>query len=105
LFIRVVIRIGRFWAWLIPVILIPLIWSLDAIFSGDFDLWLKDIMWNTHRQNTSENAVGGTLLNCLKYLFQIEPVLLILGFAGILFAEIKRDFLILLWVTPFIIFL
>lgn len=94
--------------WLIPVILIPLSWPVDAIFNGDFDLWLKDVIWNIHRQNnnnTDDYAVGGTLLTSLKYLFQIEPVLLILGFAGIFFAEIKRDFLILLWTIPFLIFL
>jgi hypothetical protein len=92
--------------WLIPVILIPLSWPVDAIFNGDFDLWLKEVIWNSHRQNTTDDsAVGGTLLNSLKYLFQIEPVLLILGFAGIFFAEIKRDFLILLWVVPFLVFL
>ena len=92
--------------WLIPVILIPLSWPIDAIFNGDFDLWVKDVIWNTQRQNTTEDsAVGGTLLTSLKYLFQVEPVLLILGFAGIFFAEIKRDFLILLWVAPFLVFL
>ena len=93
--------------WLIPVILIPLSWPVDAIFNGDFDLWVKDVIWNTQRQNNNlyDSAVGGTLLTSLKYLFQIEPVLLILGFAGIFFAEIKRDFLILLWVAPFLIFL
>ena len=93
--------------WLIPVILIPLSWPIDAIFNGDYDLWLKDVIWNIHRQNnnSTHSAVGGTLLSSLKYLFQIEPVLLILGFAGIFFAEIKRDFLILLWVAPFLVFL
>src|SRR5919107_6197777 len=91
--------------WLIPVILIPLSWPIDAIIYGDYDLWLKDLTWNIHRQNNNNSAVGSTLLNSLKYLFQIEPVLLILGFAGIFFAEIKRDFLILLWVAPFLIFL
>jgi hypothetical protein len=92
--------------WLIPVILMPLSWPVDAIFNGDFDLWFKDVIWNTQRQNNDPaSAVGGTLLTSLKYLFQIEPVLLILGFAGIFFAEIKRDFLILLWVIPFLIFL
>ena len=94
--------------WLIPVILIPLSWPVDAIFNGDFNLWVKDVIWNTQRQNnnnTDDSAVGGTLLTSLKYLFQIEPVLLILGFAGIFFAEIKRDFLILLWTIPFLIFL
>jgi hypothetical protein len=91
--------------WLIPVILIPLSWPVDAIFNGDYDLWLKDLTWNIHRQNNNNSAVGSTLFSSLKYLFQIEPVLLILGFAGIFFAEIKRDFLILLWVAPFLVFL
>jgi hypothetical protein len=91
--------------WLIPVILIPLTWFVDAIFFGDFDQWLKDIIWNTERQSTSDSPVGTTLLNSLKYLFQIEPVLLILGISGIIFAEIKRDFMLLLWSIPFLIFL
>jgi Dolichyl-phosphate-mannose-protein mannosyltransferase len=95
--------------WLIPVILIPLSWPVDAILGGDYNLWLNDIRWNTQRQNnnnnTDDSAVGGTLLSSLKYLFQIEPVLLILGFAGIFYAEVRRDFLILLWAIPFLVFL
>jgi hypothetical protein len=91
--------------WLIPVISIPLIWPVDAILIGDFNLWLKDVLWHTERQSTINSPVGTTLLNSLKYLFQIEPVLLILGITGIIFAEIKRDFMILLWSIPFLIFL
>jgi hypothetical protein len=91
--------------WFIPVVLIPLIWPVDAILIGDFNLWLNDVLWHTERQTTSDSPVGTTLLNSLKYLFQIEPVLFILGITGIIFAEIKRDFLILLWVIPFLIFL
>jgi hypothetical protein len=91
--------------WLIPVISIPLIWPVDAILIGDFNLWLKDVIWHTERQNNSDSPVGTTLLNSLKYLFQIEPVLLILGISGIIFAEIKRDFMLLLWLIPFLIFL
>ena len=72
---------------------------------GDFDLWIRDVLWHTERQTTSDSPIGTTLLNSLKYLFQIEPVLLILGIAGIIFAEIKRDFMLLLWVIPFLIFL
>ena len=59
----------------------------------------------TERETNSDSPVGTTLLNSLKYVFQIEPVLLILGISGIIFAEIKRDFMILLWVIPFLIFL
>jgi hypothetical protein len=62
-------------------------------------------MWHTERQTTSDSPIGTTLLDSLKYLFQIEPVLLILGISGIIFAEMKRDFMILLWVIPFLIFI
>ena len=92
--------------WFIPVVLIPLIWPVDSILLGDFDLWIRDVVWHTERQsNNSDSPVGTTLLNSLKYLFQIEPVLLILGISGIIFAEIKRDFMLLLWTIPFLIFL
>jgi hypothetical protein len=91
--------------WFIPVVLIPLIWPVDAIVIGDFNLWLNDVIWHTERQSSNDSAVGATLLNSLKYLFQVEPVLLIIGIAGIIFAEIKRDFMILLWVIPFLMFL
>jgi hypothetical protein len=91
--------------WFIPVISIPLIWPVDAILIGDSNLWLKDVIWHTERQSSNDSAVGATLLNSLKYLFQIEPVLLILGISGIIFAEIKRDFMLLLWVMPFLVFL
>lgn len=87
--------------WFIPVVLIPLIWPFNAILIGDFNLWLNDVVWHTERETTSDSPVGTTLLNSLKYLFQIEPVLLILGISGIIFAEIKRDFVILLWHTFF----
>jgi 4-amino-4-deoxy-L-arabinose transferase-like glycosyltransferase len=91
--------------WFTPVLLIPLIWPVDSILIGDFDLWIRDVVWHTERQTTSDSPIATTLLNSLKYLFQIEPVLLILGIAGIIFAEIKRDFMLLLWVIPFLIFL
>jgi 4-amino-4-deoxy-L-arabinose transferase-like glycosyltransferase len=35
--------------WLIPVISIPLIWPVDVILIGDFNVWLKDVMWHTER--------------------------------------------------------
>ena len=35
--------------WFIPVILIPSSWPVDAISNGDFNLWLKDVIWNTQQ--------------------------------------------------------
>jgi Ca2+/Na+ antiporter len=103
-------RCNRSWrslgAWVVPVILIPMIWPIYAILVGDFDQLLEDLMWNTQRGEIQlDSAVSGILVNSLKYIFQIDPVILVLGIAGIIFSEIKRDSFILLWAIPIIIFL
>jgi hypothetical protein len=49
--------------------------------SGQFDLWLKDVLWQANRSDR--------LLASLGSLLQIDPALLILGFAGAIFAAIQ----------------
>jgi hypothetical protein len=94
------------WVWIIPVILIPMIWPIYSILVGDFDQLLEDLTWNTQRgQVQLDSAVSSILANSLKYIFQIDPVIFILGIAGIIFSEIKRDAFILLWAIPIIVFL
>jgi hypothetical protein len=94
------------WVWIIPVILIPMIWPIYSILVGDFDQLLEDLTWNTQRGEIQlDSAVSSILANSLKYIFQIDPVIFILGIAGIIFSEIKRDAFILLWAVPIIIFL
>jgi hypothetical protein len=61
-------------------------------------LWLRDLLWQTQRQ-------GDSLLSSLTTIFEIDPVLIIVGIAGLIYAEIKRDYMILLWAVPFLIFL
>ena len=84
--------------WLIPVTLIPLIWPAHAAFLGQFNLWFKDVIWQTQRDN---NGFG----NIVWFFFLVDPVLLILSCAGIIYAIIQRDYFILLWIIPFLIFL
>jgi hypothetical protein len=84
--------------WLLPVILIPLAWPMYAAYHGQLDLWLDGVLWQTHRGVQ-------TLFYSLNYNFQIDPVLLLLGIAGLVFASIKRDLFLLLWTIPFLIFL
>jgi hypothetical protein len=96
----------RLGIWFIPIILIPLIWPIYSILADDFDLWLKDTIWNMQRENTNDNtAVGNSLLNSLDYIFQIDPIMFLLGCAGIIFSYIKRDHFVLLWIFPFLTFL
>jgi hypothetical protein len=85
--------------WFIPVILIPLLWPVIALPIGQFNMWLTGIQFQTHREE------GRTLFDAIKYDFGIDPILLILGIAGLVYATIKRDLLLLLWVIPFLLFL
>lgn len=92
--------------WLIPVVFIPSIWLIHAITIGEFDLWLKDMRWNSQRGDlNTDTAVGSILINSLKYVFQVDPIILILGIAGFFYCYLKRDYFILLWTIPFLMFL
>jgi hypothetical protein len=82
--------------WLVPVVLIPSIWLVYSVSVGQFDLWLKDVLWQAHRHRT--------VVESITALFQIDPVLLILGLGGVIFAGIRRDLFPVLWAGSFVIF-
>ncbi|MDE1840550.1 MAG: phospholipid carrier-dependent glycosyltransferase [Thaumarchaeota archaeon] len=86
--------------WIIPVILIPSLWPVQSIEAGHFNYWMHDVFYfQTHR-------VGGADLNVISKEFaDMDPVLFGLGIAGIGFAVIRRDYLILGWFAPFVVFL
>ncbi len=84
--------------WLLPVLLIPLLWPLFAILHGEFDQWIDGLLWQSERENKAITGALGKLL-------AIDPVLLSLTFIGTLYAVVKkRDLLIILWFVPFILF-
>jgi len=99
-------RLKTLGLWFIPVILIPLIWPAYSVSIGQFNLWWQGVVHQTDRTvNLIDTDINGSLLKSVGVFYQIDPVLLILGIAGLIFAgAIKRDFLILLWVIPFTIF-
>jgi Dolichyl-phosphate-mannose-protein mannosyltransferase len=100
------INLKKLGVWFIPVILVPLIWPIYSILTGDFGSWLRDFSWNLQREYANNNtAVGSSLHNSLDYIFQIDPVIFLLGCGGIVYCYIKRDHFILLWIIPFLIFL
>jgi Dolichyl-phosphate-mannose-protein mannosyltransferase len=84
--------------WLLPVILIPIIWPAYSIYLGEFFSWMHGIYGQSHRE-------GITLLSSLNDFFKIDPIMALLGIAGIIYAALKRDFFILLWTIPLLIFL
>ena len=84
--------------WFIPVVLIPLAWPAYAISVGQFNYWFDGIYYQTNRERQQ-------LFISIIDVAVRDPVLLILGTAGLIFAAIKKDLIILLWIMPFVIFL
>jgi hypothetical protein len=84
--------------WIIPVILIPLMWPAHALSAGHMEFWLDDVLWQaTERPESSLN-------NSLRDLLKIDPVLIVLGSVSLVYAALRKDSFVLLWIIPFIIF-
>jgi hypothetical protein len=86
--------------WIIPVILIPLIWPIYALSAGDLEYWLDNVVW----QATEGGVAESSLDKSLRELLRIDPVLILLGSVSFVYAALRKDPLIMLWIIPFIIF-
>jgi Dolichyl-phosphate-mannose-protein mannosyltransferase len=91
-------KLNRLALWFIPVILLPSIWPAYAVMNGEFGLWIDAIAWQVNRVEETH------FYDAINSFFRIDPVLLVIGTAGLVLAVIKRDLWLLLWVVPFLIF-
>jgi hypothetical protein len=66
---------------------------------GEFDLWVDGVLWQTSERPSRP------LIGTIETFFEMDPVLFVLSMAGLIFAAVKRDFFLLLWAIPFLIFL
>jgi len=83
--------------WAIPVFLIPVLWPAYAILTGDFEGWKEGVLYQIDR---GERDFAGTI----NFLYQADPILLILGGLGIVTATVlKKDMIFLLWIIPYVI--
>jgi hypothetical protein len=87
-----------FLLWLVPLLGMVMIWPIYAFSIGDIREWTEGIFWQTNRE-------GRDLIYSLQYDLAIDPVLLILGGAGLIYAILRKDLFIMFWVIPFFIFL
>lgn len=90
-------KISQTILFLTPVVIIALIWPLDAIFKGEFGLWMLGVTSQIERQNDS-------ILNALYDILLVDSIILTLGLIGLVFAIIKRDSFLILGTIPFLIF-
>ena len=84
--------------WFVPVILIPMIWPAYATLTGHFEEWTTGVLWQADRSSRS-------LSNAIEHVFKMDPLLLILAIAGIVYARIKKDYFLPLWIFPYLILL
>lgn len=82
---------------LIPFLLIPLIWPVNAIMLDQFDLWQKGVLWQTQRTNS--------ILDIFGFFAIIDPMMFTLGLSGMIIAALHKDKFLLLWFIPFVVFL
>lgn len=83
--------------WLIPVLLVPMLWPIHATLSGDMNDWIDGVRYQVSRDRP--------LINTINTFFQIDPVLFVLGMGGLIYAAIKKDYFLLLWAIPIFVFL
>jgi 4-amino-4-deoxy-L-arabinose transferase-like glycosyltransferase len=86
---------------LIPVILIPLIWPTYALMSGELNQWFDGVIW----QATSRQSEDKTLFDVGFSFLRSDPVILILGAVGIVYLTVRREFIGIIWAFPYITFL
>jgi hypothetical protein len=83
-------------SWYIPVIVIPMIWPINAILTQNFDEWLDGVLFQTARESMKD------LRYSVSITFGIDPILLLLSVAGFIYSQFRGDYIILLWIVPLV---
>ena len=50
---------------------------------GQFDLWINDVLWQSQRSNS--------ILEIIGYFLLIDPILFVIGMAGIAYSAITKN--------------
>jgi Dolichyl-phosphate-mannose-protein mannosyltransferase len=83
--------------WIVPVVALPLIWPIHAAYTEGFDIWLNDLSWQVQRHRP--------LASTLETDFKVDPMLFIIGIAGLAYSALKKDLFLITWfVTPLLFF-
>ncbi len=110
--------------WLVPVILIAAVWPASAVLTGGFDQYADDVLFHTERidqrtldllqqympvdlvrgQDSEMLTRPGIALMAAIRLFEMDPVLVSLGTAGLVFAAVTRNRFLMLWTAPILLF-
>jgi hypothetical protein len=84
--------------WFVPVVLIPLIWPVYSLSNGHLNEWLDGVIWQATRADRPFDFEMKTVF------LRMDPLILAFGVAGLIYGVIKRDYFILLWAFPYLLF-
>jgi F5/8 type C domain/Dolichyl-phosphate-mannose-protein mannosyltransferase len=93
-------RLGRIGLWFIPVFLIPSIWPAYAMSVGEFDKWTDGVL----HQATERGDAGKSFFVTVSIIFELDPVFTGLAILAIIYAAVKRNIILLLWLVPIQVF-
>jgi 4-amino-4-deoxy-L-arabinose transferase-like glycosyltransferase len=82
--------------WIIPVIAVPVMWPIHAAYTDEFDIWINDLSWQVQRDRP--------LARILEIDFKVDPLLFIIGIAGLVYSALKKDFFLIAWFVPPLLF-
>jgi hypothetical protein len=94
--------------WFAPVILIPLLWPAYSLATGESNEFMEGIFWQSGRADRDLYSIVDLFRPDVIYkiadILVFDPFLVIVGAGGIIFASIKRDYFLGLWLIPIIVF-
>jgi hypothetical protein len=82
--------------WIISVIAVPLMWPIHAVYTNELGIWIKDLSWQIRRDRP--------LTGVLETDFRVDPVLFIVGIAGLAYSAVKKDLFLITWFVPLLLF-
>jgi len=83
--------------WFIPLIAIPSLWPIQSFVDNQFDQWISDVLLQSTR------ATEGIIAIFQSFMI-VDPVFILLGFLGIVYTILKKEYFIMLWILPFACF-
>ncbi|MDQ5868317.1 MAG: glycosyltransferase family 39 protein [Thermoproteota archaeon] len=83
--------------WFIPLIAIPSLWPIQSFVDNQFDQWVSDVWLQSTR------ATEGIIAIFQSFMI-VDPVFMLLGFLGIVYTILKKEYFIMLWILPFACF-
>ena len=77
---------ATFGLWLIPVVLIPSLWPIHALLNGELSGWAEGFLWQ------ATERIDRPLWMALERVFQIDPMIVVLGIGGLILLLLEETF-------------